>query len=161
MQQKFDLKNAIGVDTSYFAKKADLTNLKSDVDKLDIDELKNAPTNLSNLESKVDKLDVGRLLPASVDLSKLSDVLQNDVVKKDVYNGEIKIIEDKIPDITNLATNTKINRLKSEITCITNLTTTAALITAENEIPNVSILVKKLTIIQKLMKLKKRKNTKK
>ena len=142
MQQKFDLKNAIGVDTSYFAKKADLTNLKSDVDKLDIDELKNAPTNLSNLESKVDKLDVGRLLPASVDLSKLSDVLQNDVVKKDVYNGEIKIIEDKRP-------------------CITNLTTTAALITAENEIPNVSILVKKLTIIQKLMKLKKRKNTKK
>ena len=165
MQQKFDLKNAIGVDTSYFAKKADLTNLKSDVDKLDIDELKNAPTNLSNLESKVDKLDVGRLLPASVDLSKLSDVVQNDVVKKDVYNGEIKIIEDKRPDITNLATNTilitKINRLKSEIPCITNLTTTAALITAENEIPNVSILVKKLTIIQKLMKLKKRKNTKK
>ena len=34
---KTDLKNATGVDTSSFAKKADLANLKSDVDKLDID----------------------------------------------------------------------------------------------------------------------------
>ena len=34
---KTDLKNATGVDTSSFAKKTDLANLKSDVDKLDID----------------------------------------------------------------------------------------------------------------------------
>ena len=34
---KADLKNAAGVDTSKFAKKVDLANLKSDVDKLDID----------------------------------------------------------------------------------------------------------------------------
>ena len=39
-------------------KKTDLANLKSDVDKLDIDKLKNVPTNLSNLKSKVDQLDV-------------------------------------------------------------------------------------------------------
>ena len=32
-----------------------LASLKSNVDKLDIDELKNVPTNLSNLKSKVDK----------------------------------------------------------------------------------------------------------
>ena len=31
-------------------KKTDLANLKSDVDKLDIDKLKNAPSNLSNLK---------------------------------------------------------------------------------------------------------------
>ena len=31
-------------------KKNDLANLKSDVDKLDIDKLKNAPSNLSNLK---------------------------------------------------------------------------------------------------------------
>ena len=49
---KVDLKNATGVNTSNFAKKADLANLNSNVDKLDIDKLKNVPTNLSNLKSK-------------------------------------------------------------------------------------------------------------
>ena len=44
-----------------------------------------------------------------VDLSKLSDTVKNDVVKKDVYNAEIKDIEDKIPDIINLATNASVN----------------------------------------------------
>ena len=106
---KADLKNAAGVDTSKFAKKVDLANLKSNVDKLDIDKLKNVPTNLSNLKSKVDKLDVDKLVPVPVDLSKLSDVVKNDVVKKDVYNAKIKNIEDKIPDITNLATNSSLN----------------------------------------------------
>ena len=55
---KVDLKNTAGFDTSDFAKKIDLTNLanlKSDVDKLDIDKLKNVPSGLSNLKSKVDK----------------------------------------------------------------------------------------------------------
>ena len=47
-KKKADLKNATGVDTSDFAKKTDLANLKSDVDKLDIDTLKNLPTTLSN-----------------------------------------------------------------------------------------------------------------
>ena len=56
MQQKQILKNATGIDTSDFAKKTDLTNLKSDVDKLDIDKLKNIPNILSNLKNKVDKL---------------------------------------------------------------------------------------------------------
>ena len=37
---KADLKNAIGVDTSYLAKKAALAYLKSDMDKLDIDKFK-------------------------------------------------------------------------------------------------------------------------
>ena len=80
---KTDFKNATGVDTSKFAKKADLANLKSNVDKSDIDKLKNVRINLSDLKSKVDKLDVDKLLP--VVLSKLSDVAKNDVVKKDIY----------------------------------------------------------------------------
>ena len=42
---KADLKNATGVDTSKFDKKVDLANLKSNVDRLDIDKLKNVPTN--------------------------------------------------------------------------------------------------------------------
>ena len=69
----------------------------------------NVPTNLRKLKSKVDKLDVDKLLPVSVSLSKLSDVVKNDVVKKDVYNAKIKNIEDKIPDITNLATKTTLS----------------------------------------------------
>ena len=77
-----DLKSAAGVDTSKFAKTVDLDNLKSDVDKLYIDKLKNVRTNLRNLKSKVDKLDVDKLLPVPIDLSKLSDVVKNDVVKK-------------------------------------------------------------------------------
>ena len=39
-------------------------------------------TNLGNLKSDVDKLDVNKLVPVSVDLSKVSDVVKNDVVKK-------------------------------------------------------------------------------
>ena len=142
---KADLKNATGVDTSSFAKKTDLANLKSDVDKLDIDELKNVPSNLNNLKSKVDKLDADKLALVSLNLSKLSNAVKNDVVKKDVYNAQIKSIEDKIPDITNLATNTtlnaKVNEVKNEIPNITNLaTTTTALTAVENEIPLILVI---------------------
>ena len=89
---KTNLKKATGVDTSSFAKKTDLANLKSDVDN---DKLKNIPTNLSNLKSKVDKIHVDKLVPVHVDLSKLSDIVKNDVVKKDVYNAKTKTIEIK------------------------------------------------------------------
>ena len=73
--------------------KVNLANLKSDVHKLDVDKLKNIPTNFSNLKHKVDKLDVDKLVSVPVDLSKLRDV-KNDVVKKDVYIAKIKNIED-------------------------------------------------------------------
>ena len=56
---KTGLKDTTGVYTSSFAKKADLANLKSGVDKLDIDELKNVISNLNNLKNKVIKLDIG------------------------------------------------------------------------------------------------------
>ena len=93
------------------------------------------------MKRKVNKLDVDKLVPVPVDLNKLSDVVKN-FVKKDVYNAKIKV-----PDITNLATNTnlnaKTNDVKGEISSITNLATTAALNTVENKIPNVNNLVKK------------------
>ena len=138
---KADLIKTTGAETSKFAKKVDLRLIK-----LDIDKLKNFPTNLSNLKSKVGKLDVDKLIPILVKLSELSDVVKNDVVKKDAYNAKIKNIEDKIADITNVATivlNTKINEVKSEIPNITNLATTSALAAVENKIPSVSNLVKK------------------
>ena len=91
------------------------------------------------MKSKVYKLDVDKLLPFLVDISKLSDVVKRDVVTKDVYNAKIKNIEDKIPDITNLATKTALNAV-------------------ENKVPNVifNLVKKKLTITQTLMKLKRK-----
>ena len=61
---KADIKNITHIDTSSFALKTNLANLKIEVDKLDVDKLKHIPT----------------------DLSKLSDVVKNDVVKKPDYN---------------------------------------------------------------------------
>ena len=123
------------VDALKFAKKVDLANLKSNVDKLDPDKLKNVPRGLSNLKSKVDKLDVDKLVPVPVDLIKLNNPVKTAVVRKDAYNAKIKNIEDEIPDITNLATNvslnTNINEVKGEIRSIKNLVTTIALRTVE------------------------------
>ena len=61
---KDDIKNVTHVDTSSFALKTNLANLKSEVDELNVDKLRPVPT----------------------DLSKLSDVVKNDVVKKTDYN---------------------------------------------------------------------------
>ena len=59
---KTDIKNISHVDTSKLALKANLDNLKTNVDKLDID----------------------KLVPVSVDLSKLSDVVKM-MLLKEVY----------------------------------------------------------------------------
>ena len=141
------------------------------------------PTNFSNLKSKVEKLDFDKLVPVPVNLSKLSDIVKNDVVKKDVYSAKIKNIEDKIPDITKLVTNTtlnakineikgeipsianlpttaaliaKINEVKGEKPCITNLASTTALAAVENKMPNVSNLVKKAYYNIKVIEIEKK-----
>ena len=110
------------------------------------------------MKNEVYKLDVDKLVPVPVDLSKPSNVVKNDDFKKDVYNAEIINTEDKIPVITNVATNAtlnaKVNEIKNEILSITNLATITALTAVENKICNVSNLVKKVTMAQKLMKLK-------
>ena len=62
MQQNQNLKKAARVfDTSKIEKMIDLANLQYNVDKLDIDKLKNVPSNLSNLNIKVDILNVDKL----------------------------------------------------------------------------------------------------
>ena len=142
---KTDIKNISHVDTSGFALK----------------------TNLANLKTEVDKLDIDKLVPVPVDLSKLSDVVKNDVVKKDVYNklvakvDNINIsgfvlktkydtdkseLENKVPDTSALVKktnyNTKIPEIEGKIPDISNLATKNALNTVENKIP-VTNLVKK------------------
>ena len=71
----------VKVDLSNYATKADVKNI-SHVDTSSF-ALK---TNLANLKTEVDKLDIDKLVPVPVDLSKLSDVVKNDVVKKTVYH---------------------------------------------------------------------------
>ena len=85
------------------------------------------------MKSKEDKLDVDKLKPFLVDLIKLSDVVKNNVVKKDINALlllMLKYMRLKTSIITNLATttlNAKINEVKNKIPNITNVATTAAL----------------------------------
>ena len=73
MQQNQILKNATRVfDTSKISKKIDLANLKYNLDKVNINKLKNVSSNLSNLKIKVDILNVDKLEPVPVDISKLN-----------------------------------------------------------------------------------------
>ena len=154
----------VKVDLSNYAAKADIKNI-SHVDTSSF-ALK---TNLANLKTEVDKLDIDKLVPVPVDLSKLSDVVKNDVVKKTDYNAKIAEIENKIPDISNLAAKTalntienkipdtsglvkktnydaKITDLENKIPDISNLATKTALNTAENKIPNGSGLASKIAL---------------
>ena len=53
--------------------------------------------------------------PTLVDLSTLSYVVKNELGKMAKYNAKIKDIEDKIPDITNLATDTTLHAKKMRL----------------------------------------------
>ena len=56
--------------------------MKADVYKLEINKLVNVPTSLNNLKTKLDDLDVGELNTVCIVLKKISDVVKNEVVKK-------------------------------------------------------------------------------
>ena len=99
---KYDIKNITHVNTSSFALKTNLPNLKTEVDKLDIEKLATVP----------------------VDLSKLSNVIKNDVVKKTVYDKLVAKVNNidtsdfvlkKIPSISGLVKKTDYNTKISDI----------------------------------------------
>ena len=75
---KTDLNNITHVDVSSFASKTNLAALKTEVDKIDADKLKRAPT----------------------DLAKLTNVIENNVVKKTDYNTKVTSIEAQIAGLT-------------------------------------------------------------
>ena len=115
------------------------------------------PTNLNNLKSKVDKLNIDKLKPVPAGLSKLSNVEKNDSAEKSEYNAKMKNIEDKIPHVTNLATKTTLKaKLNPEIPSITNLATNSCLTAVENKLPNVSNLVRKTDYNTKINKIRKK-----
>ena len=75
---KTDLNNITHVDVSSFASKTNLAALRIEVDKIDADKLKTAPT----------------------DLAKLTNAIENDVVKKTDYNTKVTSIEAQIAGLT-------------------------------------------------------------
>ena len=87
---KPDLKNA-GTDTSNFALNSNLSSLKTEVDKLDIDKLK----------------------PVPIELSKLSNIVKNNVAKKIVYNKLVAKVNNV--DTSGFVLKTKYHRDKSDI----------------------------------------------
>ena len=118
---KEDIKNIMQVDTSGFALKSNLDNLKTEVDKLDIDKLKPLPD----------------------DVSKLSNVVANEVIKKTDYNNKITEIEGKIPDISNLVTKTALTIVENKVPNISGLVTKTKLSAVENKIPDIVVLQQK------------------
>ena len=61
--------------------------------------------NLASLKTEVDKLDIEKLAPVPVDLSKLSDVVNNDVVKKTVHDKLVAKVNNI--DTSNFVIKTK------------------------------------------------------
>ena len=132
---KTDLKNITHVDASSFASKTNLAALKTEVDKIDIDKLKTAP----------------------VDLAKLSNAVENDLVKKTVYNTKVTSIETQIAGLTkntvdNLADTTKLKaidtnsfvlktKLASDVTTLEN-----KIDTVDKKIPDICGLATKTSL---------------
>ena len=138
----------VKVDLSNYATKADIENI-THVDTSNF-ALK---TNLANLKTEVDKLNIDKLVPVPTDLSKLSNVVKNDVIKKDVYDklvakiNNINIdsgkfilksdydadktkLENKIPDVSGFPSKTALATVEIKIPSISNLST------IENKIPD-------------------------
>ena len=93
---KDDVKNITHVDVSSYATKTNLASLKTEVDKIDTDKLKN--------------------LAKLADLAKLSNVVKNDVVKKADCSTKVTSIEAQIAGLTkntvdNLADITKLKAI--------------------------------------------------
>ena len=90
---KDHVKNIAHVDVSSYASKTNLAALKTEVDKIDTDKLKAVPD----------------------DLAKLSHVVKNDVVKKTDYNAKITELNNKIPNVSNLATKSSVITLVRDL----------------------------------------------
>ena len=129
----------VKVDLSNYATETNLKNV-THVDTSDF-VLK---TNLASLITEVYKLGIDKLVAVSVDLSKLSDLVKNDIVKKDVYDKLVAKVdnidtsdlvlktnyqidkaelENKIPDVTEFVKKVKLTELKNKIPHISNFAT--------------------------------------
>ena len=126
---KTDLKNVTYVDTLSFALKTNLADLKTEVDKLDIDKLVAVPVDLSKLSDLV-KNDVVKKAVYDKLVAKVDNINTSDFVLKTKYNTDKTELENKIPDTSGLVKktnyNTKITELENKISDISNLATKTA-----------------------------------
>ena len=97
---KADIKNISHVDTSSFALKANLANLKTEVDKLDIEKLVPVPTDFSEL-SNVVKNDVVKKTVYDKLVTKVNNIDTSDFVLKTKYNTDKTELENKIPNVND------------------------------------------------------------
>ena len=108
----------IKIDLSNYAAKADI----KDITHVDTSNFA-LTTNLANIKTEVDKLDIDKLVPIPADLSKLSNVVKNDVVKKVEYNKLVTKVNDI--DTSDVVLKTKYVadklELEKEITDTSNL----------------------------------------
>ena len=97
----------VKVDLSNYATKSDIKNI------LHVDTWSfSLKTNLANLKTEVDKLDIDKLVPVPVVLIELSDVAKNDVVRKTVYDKLVEKVN-KI-DTGGFVSGTKYAKLKKK-----------------------------------------------
>ena len=100
-------------------------------------------TNLANLNTEVDKIDVDKLKTVPDDLAKLSNVVDNDVVKKTVYNKLVTKVNNI--DTTGFVSKTKYDTDKSDLE--------KKISDAEKRIPNTSAFVKKTDYSSKITEI--------
>ena len=77
----------VELDLSNYGTKKDI----NDITHVDVSGF-TSKTNLAALKTEVDKIDVDKLNTVPVDLAKLSNVVNNDVVKKTDYNTKVTSI---------------------------------------------------------------------
>ena len=139
---KTDLKNVTHVHTASFALKTNLDNLKIEVDKLDIDKLIPVPTDLSKL-SNVVKNDVVKKDAYDKLVTKINNIDTSAFVLKNTYNTEKTELENKTLDVAEFVKQSKLTELENKIPDISSLATKTILTNVENKIPDVSNLVNK------------------
>ena len=146
---KADIKIITHVDTSGFALKMNLANLKTEVDKIDTDKLKTVPVDSSKL-SNVVKNDVIKKTEYNKLVNKVNNIRTSGFILKTKYDADKLKLENKIPDISNLIKkshyNTKITEIDGKIPDISNLATKIAVTTFENKIPDISNLARKTAL---------------
>ena len=109
------------VDTSSFALKTNLANLKTEFDKLDIDKLVPVPVDLSKIN--VVKNDVVKKTVYDKLVAKVDNIDTSDFVLKTKYNTDKTELEKKIPDVTDFVKKANLTELENKIPDISNLAT--------------------------------------
>ena len=131
---------SVKVDSSNFATRADIKNIDTSSFAL--------KTNLANLKSEVDKLDIDKLVPVPVDLSKLRKAVKNDVVKKPMHDKLVAKVNSI--DISGFVLKTKYytdkSELENKISDVTDFVKKVSLTELENKIPDVSNLATKTAL---------------